>query len=656
MFERLEERKLFSASPTQPSLASDDIGSSWYTVSLPDATPRDTGLTEARPRKGETGLRFRDIDGRLRVSDHSDNAVRLDANTVLVRADSEEAAIRDGIAGSISILGRAEITFGGVNSGRVFDVGTRNELIERHTETDASNEITTKVNFSRRDDYLIALEDQPIDWGPDRRDEDFDDWFWKVDVEEVSFIEELTIRSEAHPDNEVVKPLIGPGQILYVEDEPDNLGIQIEFSARYNESSILDSSVYWSVVGPGTTPFYGEFDSPESFSSQSLPLLGTGSFSVNIGFDGNGNGQLDENETVIASEVVGVRVDELVVTEINYESNTVSAVDFSSVANAPKSYVALQANNTAPIKIDVGGLPLTPEAGRNVLYEVNGAGISARGNFGAADPVVTLDPNTPSGAAIYDVIVGFDDNGNGVLDVDEQSRRIQVNPFSITLTVGDGSVAGRSVSYKADLNLHDREEYAGYENLTITVEAEQVGIPDSAWTARLGITQNSDAENAGFLELTSSRTWEYEAPTEFKSNTDPQDIVVQFEASLAGSDRRSDEASKANAESDINITYNQNELTVRSLYKYLSGTSFIDDKSLALKYVNDKYEIVGDAIFEGNFNYAGIGPVQGLTYRTLTEGIEVDIYDAAFQNENVLASTIGHENEHFSQWRSYLFR
>ena len=171
----------------------------------------------------------------------------------------------------------------------------------------------------------------------------------------------------------------------------------------------------------------------------------------------------DDDEKKIDIEVV--EVDSLTV--INVNDTTCKAT------NPSDSELVIWENLTldTKIKLQASGKPSTATARKCILWKVEGSKATpSSGNFGGADPIVTLIPTGSPKNRIFPVNVGCDQNKNGTLEKSEVTH---------TITVYVPLAKLKSVEFKDDNDISDDDGnvYSGVDwedaDLDGTAETKQ---------------------------------------------------------------------------------------------------------------------------------------------------------------------------------------
>ncbi|MEM1210774.1 MAG: hypothetical protein AAGI68_00605, partial [Planctomycetota bacterium] len=607
---------------TEETLTS-GVGQKYYVVKL----------NPASVTKGHAGF---SATGRLDVDASPDTVAHVQGGRALVQADDERAAIRQAFMGDITVTdydGVEEVAAYGVNS--MFDVGTKSELQSKYDS----------YGLGGGSSYQIVMEDRNVSasW-QEFSDNDYDDFYWDVDIEQVS-LDKLTVFSENHWSNQIEgTPGIGT-QTLFVELEDGESSVPIGLFPTLTGVELPIESVRYRVSGPGVD----ETDAFNDSDTSVVDLTTAGAtYVVEAGFDMNDNNQLDSGEVLIDAEVVVVQINRLLATEASYAVNNVAATEAKPFEEI---FVAKQADGSATVNFDVDGLPLSNEAAEHVLWDMVWPGadnnVLRSGKMSQGDPTVNLgSPQWQHDDVIINL--GFDDDGDGTLDHDSEiTRRIIARSFSFEIVVGTPT-SKDNLTYYPDWHLDDEptysraSDYAGHEQVNIQINVEQsnvllenvihrvsgIDVPEIK-EAETGVDVSSSIGKGTVYEIDSSQgKWAYVAPVESVSNKNPKVLEAELHVTTWGSDR---------------ITEDAHGVRIIPIFQYIN---LFLSKSKAIKYVNDKYDLVDDEVFAGNFNYVTGGTGMGRTVSVFGNA-EVEIYDDAFQNENVLASTIGHENEHF---------
>ena len=249
-------------------------------------------------------------------------------------------------------------------------------------------------------------------------------------VETVS-LDELEVASDAHRANRVSGVPVGPDTgTLYVELEDGTSYTPLYLGAATTGNFGGDLELEYAVLGgSGITGVF----SGNSVDNALLTAPGQ-THVVGAGFDLNGDNTLDESEFVVDIEAVLVRVDELYVEDRRTTNGQTFSKRTSSESDKPSIYVVQdEQTQKSRINLDVFGVPLSTDAGQHVLYTITGGAVEGepRGNFGGADPSRILSPGTGAAGRDYEVKIGFDDNGNGMLEGSEVSRTIEVLPVYV---------------------------------------------------------------------------------------------------------------------------------------------------------------------------------------------------------------------------------
>jgi hypothetical protein len=151
-------------------------------------------------------------------------------------------------------------------------------------------------------------------------------------------------------------------------------------------------------------------------------------FIVRVGLDADGDGALNHgdygtSEIALEATVYVVKIEDMFAWDAALPANIVTATK----ANPNVDLLVMEtAQGDARVTLDVTGRPQTSDAGSHVLWRIEGAAVTApeSGNFGAHDPTITLTPS--QGNRKFLAKIGFDHDANGVLDVAEVERTIDI--------------------------------------------------------------------------------------------------------------------------------------------------------------------------------------------------------------------------------------
>lgn len=212
---------------------------------------------------------------------------------------------------------------------------------------------------------------------------------------------------------------------------------------------------------------------------------GNRTFVVQVGFDNNKNGMLDEGEADRTVNVHVVKVDTLTATEVpsNPENKVVASAP--PAESIPNLLVFERADGMAEVKIKYTGQPQDQPSSEKTFWKVEGTGVigpAATDDFGAlAEPTLTLTPpaNRTATDGIYTVSIGFDDNDNGVLDASEIERQVKVYVLKVVTTKW-----GVAASTPLDTNPHlngGRRIFTDKTSPTDTVAHDKVYVEAQVW-------------------------------------------------------------------------------------------------------------------------------------------------------------------------------
>ncbi|MDZ7618414.1 MAG: hypothetical protein U1E05_15525 [Patescibacteria group bacterium] len=246
----------------------------------------------------------------------------------------------------------------------------------------------------------------------------------------------LTVRDKHFPSNTVTVNSPSAGD-LYLRDPGGGVTIEMQMTTTPTVSQSQWDNVCWKISGLAAAPSSGNFGG--AVEAQLTPNPNR-TFTVEVGFDKNGNGGLDANEVARTVNVCLITVSSMTVTDHATPSNTVTNPSGTSlvVAEDPTSGHAL-------VDLSASWLPGAAGVGARVLWTVAGASpVPASGDFGAAS-YTTIQLTGSSGNRTATVSVGVDGNANGALDAGEISHSVIVGVAQVVLTVEDAGGAKGAV-------------------------------------------------------------------------------------------------------------------------------------------------------------------------------------------------------------------
>ena len=365
----------------------------------------------------------------LRVSDS-----RADIREVaLTRGDDPGATLtvpqdRDGTF-SLSIDGTFNDPAGGgsrYRSGTAFsqiryELKRGAEVVDSGSLSDDDSTISEVTHDTAASYTLTAWYDGDSSGALDGKEEAIE-----VEIEAIQ-LAELNIASTRHEGNSISVTPDSGSETLFVELEDNTDSTSISFTGVIAPSDDGSVGVIVAVTGPGLV------------SGEPLGLEGTvdlfapgASYEIKAGFDLDESGTLDEGEEILEASAVLVEIETLSLVDDLRGDASLSVEEAGLEAERILAVGEEVDSGVARVQMDVLGSPLSSEAGQEVLWRVSGGPLNSpvRGNMGGADPLHLLSaPN--SNNRLYIVDVGFDDNGNGMLDPSEVSRTGRLAPVRI---------------------------------------------------------------------------------------------------------------------------------------------------------------------------------------------------------------------------------
>lgn len=272
---------------------------------------------------------------------------------------------------------------------------------------------------------------------------------------------------------------------------------------------IIDAGVSYLEVGtaftgggtftdPGADTWTGTVNWGDGGDAQSLALSGKnftlnhtyanpGTFTTTVTITDDDGGVGTQTLTVTVVQVSEMVVSDAVISSNTLSINTSTSVDFY-IAEITSGADA----GTAKLMLDALGTPQTSQAGAHVLWSVSGSAASPNsGNFGAADPVVTLTPT--GGNRDFVATIGFDTNGDGTLQQTEIDRTANVHVLRLDWTLISTNSDGSAV---VDAMEEDPLEYNG----------NVLGYPENGAVNFILYTTNSDGTVAEIDNLNANNS------------------------------------------------------------------------------------------------------------------------------------------------------
>ncbi len=323
------------------------------------------------------------------------------------------------------------------------------------------------------------------------------------------------------------------------------------------------------------------------------------------------------------------------ISEDRYGQNEVEV----SAAYTAKLFLPVDTAGDNKVKIEIESSSDAIQARQDVFWKVTKAGTALdEASIRSTDVFDWSNANTSD---LLEVHFGIDLDKDGQLEENEYHISSELKGLGIDSITIDQS------------RIYYVTPHTQYQPVHQAFIAFYLSDPEAIWTQaitdRIGLERSisspasqdpypSSSESISgptLLPAAGGLMFLYGAPVENVSLKHPPQAILTITAQME----------------DINIkqpTINPT-LEVYPVFFYWKNTN----RDMAIKYVNQKYSIVSTATFDSDFSYGGNSPgFRG--YTSAYTGRKVVIYDdAIFAGENVVASTIGHENVHYNQPLEY---
>jgi hypothetical protein len=327
-------------------------------------------------------------------------------------------------------------------------------------------------------------------------------------------------------------------------------------------------------------------------------------------------------------------------------TETAHPQNYSNSPDQSVLHVIADPEGMAAITIDMLGKPMSSDAGAHVLWRISGGDhdapvAQADRTFGGEDPIVVLHV-TEGSQDTYLVEAGFDDDADGDLGSAEIRRSMSV----IVLPEPQISMTRLTPLYiSADTDWSGLP--AGAQEARFQVSLQSQHYPDYVWDyidvashVRPDSHGNKPGDGNTAHDPASRDIWVYRAYKEGKTVLNPTEHLVFMLPSYKGT-VQGDWAPG----NHFDPWYGDAAYCrANTVFRYL--TDQLNDNGKALNYVLWKY----DHIPTGNANSITYNPSLQSDGNTNFVTKNVTLGPRAFgQGENVVASTIGHENVHAGQ-------
>ena len=408
--------------------------------------------------------------------------------------------------------------------------------------------------------------------------------------------------------------------------------VSVVLDGSSNQSSFDQSMFKWMVEG-------GQVSGPSEgsgTSSSSLSLLEGASYTFTGWADWDGNGRLNGQEVSVGLAVHTVDLPRLEISEAAWSSNRIAV----EVGGTQVLYAAAQEGGQYAVDLSADIADLPSEATRLLLWSASGTTDGFNAEQLRSTKQINLGATGVSASSFNEIFFGIDVDGDGQLTADEQHVAVRTRSFSVAHVEVDGNF----VYYGGDTTVAVRDGIpippAEASRINVSAALREEGIPDGVLQNRFvfEIVDESVSRDqligGSLVPFSSQRPREitYIAGVERSSHIHPGLTRATFGVSVRGSNL---------PQVVLDSSGNEADVTARSVFTYFMVNGRRDD---ALVYVNSKYDLVPPDVFRRRFEYGGAGDGNG--FRSAVPYVKIEIYDFAFDSENELASTIGHEYQH----------
>jgi len=218
----------------------------------------------------------------------------------------------------------------------------------------------------------------------------------------------LNVKDPAHTTNTATN-----GGTLYIEQNASDTAVVNLSGVLDQDSNLHKLHTLWKVSttgAGGADPLTGNFTNASN--SITLARDGTGHFAITAGFDANANNILDASEVMATVDVQLVRITQATFTDVN---------------NSSMGSITATGINTDPVWVEgwhAGGAAISITTDLNVSAAAEQVLVKFTGMTSGSEQTLTLaEVQSASGRTLVDVgtrvTIGFDDNADGELNVEE---------------------------------------------------------------------------------------------------------------------------------------------------------------------------------------------------------------------------------------------